>query len=264
MSDEQTASPDTSFNLLADGEWLQLIKIIGLANRINEDYAFRRTILEQLRILIPYESAAFFLTDLSKVSTTPNFFASPIGIDCEEGRLDEYLETAWEDDKIRELLATDESRVIRESDFITSEERRSSPYYAEFLGGRNVLTCTFACPKGPLGSLNLNRKLKDFSDKEVFILEVLEPHITERLSQHRLSDGNQKDFEKFLRDHNITARESEVLTCILQGMSNGEISESLCISPATTRKHLENLYKKAGAKSRLELAVFARKHMRAR
>lgn len=264
MSDEQTASPDTSFNLLTDGEWLQLIKIIGLANRINEDYAFRRTILEQLRILIPYESAAFFLTDLSKVSTTPNFFASPIGIDCEEGRLDEYLETAWEDDKIRELLATDESRVIRESDFITSEERRSSPYYAEFLGGRNVLTCTFACPKGPLGSLNLNRKLKDFSDKEVFILEVLEPHITERLSQHRLSDGNQKDFEKFLHDHNITARESEVLTCILQGMSNGEISESLCISPATTRKHLENLYKKAGAKSRLELAVFARKHMRAR
>ena len=113
MSDEQTAS---SFNLLTDGEWLQLIKIIGLANRLNDDYAFRRTILEQLRILVPYESAAFFLTDLSKVSTSPNFFSSPIGIDCEEGRLEEYLETAWEGDKIRELFPTDESRVIRESD----------------------------------------------------------------------------------------------------------------------------------------------------
>lgn len=261
MSDEQSA---TSFNLLTDGEWLQLIKIIGLANRLNEDYAFRRTILEQLRILIPYESAAFFLTDLSKVSTTPNFFASPIGIDCEEGRLDEYLETAWKDDKIRELVPTDESRVIRESDFVTKEEKQSSAYYADFLGGRNVLTCTFACAKGPLGSLNLNRKLVDFSDMEVFILEVLEPHITERLTQHRLSDGSQRDFEKFLQDHSITAREGEVLSCLLQGKSNGEISEDLCISPATTRKHLENLYKKAGAKSRLELAMFARKHMRVR
>lgn len=260
MPDEQGPQP---INLLTDGEWLQLIKIIGLANRLNEDYAFRRTILEQLRILIPYESAAFFLTDLSKVSTTPNFFASPIGIDCEEGRLDEYLETAWEGDKIRELFPTDESRVIRESDFVSKEEKRSSSYYSDFLGGRNVLTCTFACPKGPLGSLNLNRKLNDFSDKEVFILEVLEPHITERLSQHRLQDGSQKDFEKFLQDHNITAREGEVLSCLLKGMSNGEISEELCISPATTRKHLENLYKKAGAKSRLELAVFARRHMRA-
>ena len=67
-----------------------------------------------------------------------------------------------------------------------------------------------------------------------------------------------------MQDHSITAREGEVLSCLLQGKSNGEISEDLCISPATTRKHLENLYKKAGAKSRLELAMFARKHMRVR
>ena len=126
-----------------------------------------------------------------------------------------------------------------------------------------MLTCTFACPKGPLGSLNLNRKLNDFSDKEVFILEVLEPHITERLSQHRLQGGSQKDFERFLHERNITAREGEVLSCLLKGMSNGEISEELCISPATTRKHLENLYKKAGAKSRLELTVLVRKSVRA-
>ncbi|MEG0375017.1 MAG: helix-turn-helix transcriptional regulator [Raoultibacter sp.] len=259
MPNEQ--SPQT-INLLTDGEWMQLIKIIGLANHINEDYAFRRTILEQLRMLIPYESAAFFLTDLSKASSSPDFFSSPIGIDCEEGRLDEYVQSAWKDDKIRELLPTNESRVIRESDFVSKDEKNKSAYYSEFLGGRNVLTCTFACEKGPLGSINLNRKLHDFADKEVFILEILEPHITERLSQHRLSDGNQKDFDRFTQDHGVTAREGEVLACLLQGMSNGEISESLCISPATTRKHLENLYKKVGAKSRLELALLARKQMR--
>ncbi|MDY2777629.1 MAG: helix-turn-helix transcriptional regulator [Collinsella sp.] len=226
-------------------------------NRIEDDYTLRRSILEKIRILIPYESAAFFLADLFRAKQGPNFFISPIGIDCEAGRLEEYVESAWRHDPMLEFFPLNSSRVFRESDFI-GEDELSRRYYADFLGGRRSMTCTYSCDRGPLGSISLHRTRGDFTDREIFIMEVLEPHITERLSRYRLSDDKQEGIARFLSQHGITVREGEVLACLLDGESNEEISSKLCISPATVRKHLENLYRKTESRSRLDLVLKAR------
>lgn len=51
----------------------------------------------------------------------------------------------------------------------------------------------------------------------------------------------------------FSKRESEIFTILINGKSTKEIAEELCISPETVKKHIQNILKKTGAKSRLEL-----------
>lgn len=48
----------------------------------------------------------------------------------------------------------------------------------------------------------------------------------------------------------LTRREREVLALVSEGMRNAEIAETLWLSPATVRKHLENIYEKLGVHTR--------------
>lgn len=51
----------------------------------------------------------------------------------------------------------------------------------------------------------------------------------------------------------LSPREVEMARAIGRGLSNKEIASELSISPATVRTHIYNLYRKAGARSRVEL-----------
>ena len=62
--------------------------------------------------------------------------------------------------------------------------------------------------------------------------------------------------EKIIDEHHISNREKEILELILQGKSNREIKDILCISIHTVRNHIYNLYQKLGVKSRGQLVHF--------
>jgi DNA-binding CsgD family transcriptional regulator len=51
----------------------------------------------------------------------------------------------------------------------------------------------------------------------------------------------------------LTGRERDMALMIARGLANKEIAAELGISPATVRTHIYNLYRKAGASSRVEL-----------
>lgn len=51
----------------------------------------------------------------------------------------------------------------------------------------------------------------------------------------------------------LTERETEVLECLSAGMTNKRIAEKLFISPFTVKRHIENIYVKLQAGSRVEL-----------
>jgi DNA-binding CsgD family transcriptional regulator len=57
----------------------------------------------------------------------------------------------------------------------------------------------------------------------------------------------------FAEHFGISGRELEIVTGVLEGLSNQAIAERLFISPRTVEKHLYNIYQKAGIKSRLQL-----------
>ena len=56
----------------------------------------------------------------------------------------------------------------------------------------------------------------------------------------------------------VTDREADVLRLVIGGLANKEIAAALRLSPRTVEKHVENLRRKTGTRSRTELAVAAR------
>ena len=58
----------------------------------------------------------------------------------------------------------------------------------------------------------------------------------------------------------LSEREREVLTLIVQGLSNEEIAEQLVISHATARHHVSACLQKLGASNRAQAAALATKH----
>ena len=55
----------------------------------------------------------------------------------------------------------------------------------------------------------------------------------------------------------LTDRECEVLRLVAAGMSNGEIADHLCISPATAKTHVAHLLTKLDARDRVQLVIIA-------
>ncbi len=58
----------------------------------------------------------------------------------------------------------------------------------------------------------------------------------------------------------LTARESQVLELLVQGMGTSEIAGTLTISPSTVRNHVQNILSKLGVHSRLEAITYAYQH----
>ncbi len=61
----------------------------------------------------------------------------------------------------------------------------------------------------------------------------------------------------FLEPLGITRREAEVLADVAEGKTDTEIGIRLRISPRTVKKHLENIFRKLGVKTRTAAALRA-------
>jgi DNA-binding NarL/FixJ family response regulator len=55
----------------------------------------------------------------------------------------------------------------------------------------------------------------------------------------------------------LTERECEVLRLVATGLSNAEIADRLCISPATAKTHVAHLLTKLDARDRVQLVIIA-------
>ena len=66
-------------------------------------------------------------------------------------------------------------------------------------------------------------------------------------------------FESFSVQHDLSAREREVLRLILAEKTNAEIAQALYVTESTAKYHVHNILRKSGVKSRMELiAAYAR------
>jgi len=55
----------------------------------------------------------------------------------------------------------------------------------------------------------------------------------------------------------LSPRETEVLKLLAQGLSNKDIAVKMRLSPATVKRHVENILRKLQLKNRVEAAVYA-------
>jgi two-component system, NarL family, nitrate/nitrite response regulator NarL len=59
----------------------------------------------------------------------------------------------------------------------------------------------------------------------------------------------------------LTRREQEVLRLVLEGDSNRGIAARLSVEPDTVKHHMTSIFNKTGMSNRVELAVFAMRHV---
>jgi two-component system, NarL family, nitrate/nitrite response regulator NarL len=58
----------------------------------------------------------------------------------------------------------------------------------------------------------------------------------------------------------LTLREKNVISCLMQGFPNREISKRLAIAEQTVKNHLRSIFDKVGVSDRLELVLYALHH----
>lgn len=113
--------------------------------------------------------------------------------------------------------------------------------------------------KNKAGFLFLCRaeNLSDFSEKEKYILEIFRKHIS-NMARNAIESTNPefpaaRCFENAVSDFALSNREAEILRLIADGKSNAEICDGLCVSISTVKKHVYNIFNKAGVNSRTQL-----------
>jgi DNA-binding NarL/FixJ family response regulator len=84
----------------------------------------------------------------------------------------------------------------------------------------------------------------------------LSPSIQRRLLE-RLSDPEPRPAEPAEPPDGLTARETEVLVLIADGLSNQEIGRKLHVSTATVKTHINNMFAKTGLKDRAQAVRYA-------
>jgi DNA-binding CsgD family transcriptional regulator len=72
----------------------------------------------------------------------------------------------------------------------------------------------------------------------------------ERHTQHQTRFKAEFKSPRPLEALGLSPREAEILLWTAQGKTNAELGVILSISPATAKKHLENIYQKLGVENR--------------
>lgn len=136
--------------------------------------------------------------------------------------------------------------ALRISDFTTFRQFQKTNYFNEmvgyFSGWRDQAAIAVRLPGKSLG-FALSRD-KVFSDEELLILELLQPHLERIL--HRSTQ-----FLQVTTEHPLTPREREVLHWVVEGKRVGEISIILSISVRTVEHHVRVCLQKLGVETRV-------------
>ena len=84
-------------------------------------------------------------------------------------------------------------------------------------------------------------------------IKRLENMICDLLNASENSSDLSLYLEKAAKNFSLSEREFDVLKLIADGRSNNEISEKIEVSVSTVKKHIYNIFNKAGVNSRTQL-----------
>ena len=224
---------------------------------INDMKQLSNNVLPVLRMMIPFSKGYFVMLDEKGFMDNENSVFVGFDVLSEKKYRDRYFYAEYEMHEFDSDKETAVFRNLRMPDggfreggkFLRSED---IPYEA------GIRIVEEGKVRGILG-LFRNGSLGDFSEKSIYILNIMKRHLENIVRNVYLMDlqnfdiVSSKCFDSAVSDFALSQREAEILRLIADGKSNAEICSGLCVSISTVKKHVYNIFNKAGVNSRTQL-----------
>ena len=247
-------------SVLKEEEWVFLNEITHMIYDTENLNEMRTNVLELLSILIPNSSASFYLGQ----PDGDKLLSDPVTINIPQQDITNYLDYGEKMDYTIPIFKSARPIAYKETDLFESRLREKTDFYNEFLahGLEFPLALCIANEGVCYGALSLfrSKRMGDFSNRDVFILNQLQKHLVTKIRFEYSKGKNDVDHktDNIKLEYCLTTRESEILELILKGFSNQEISCKLFIEEGTVKKHTHNIFYKFSVKNRIQLMRMCR------
>ncbi|MBQ4013764.1 MAG: response regulator transcription factor [Treponema sp.] len=94
-------------------------------------------------------------------------------------------------------------------------------------------------------AISADSTFEEFSESQIALVSMLQNQVESFLFESKIS--------KAAAAFSLSKREAEVLRLVVEGRSNSDIGERLDVSVSTVKKHVYNIFNKAGVYSRTQL-----------
>jgi DNA-binding CsgD family transcriptional regulator len=151
-------------------------------------------------------------------------------------------------------------RAHRISDSMPFARFRASALYADYyrrVGIDHAVALPIHVGDGWLVSFVLNRRGRDFSDREVALLDCMRAPLSHLFGHTRTLERAGIAWRHTVDEPPelpaalpLTARERQALRWVAAGKTDRDIAEIMAISPRTVHKHLQRVYAKLGVETR--------------
>jgi DNA-binding CsgD family transcriptional regulator len=142
------------------------------------------------------------------------------------------------------IMSGEHGPVTAISDVYTPREFKETWLYQEWFRSEGIeheIGVHLSHPPDEIQVVFLSRLHgRDFDDRDHLILRLLRPHLDAALRRIALPTPR------------LTPRETEVLRLVRDGLTDRQIARRLAISEATVGKHLQHVYARTGAQSRVQ------------
>lgn len=138
-------------------------------------------------------------------------------------------------------------------------EERPEVTILALTGRRDAQAVKEAMAAGFAGFLTKDTPLPSFAERIRSALRG-ETVVPQRLETPRIETRTAEEEAAALLAGQLTPREREVLSLLVEGRDNAEIARRLAVSANTVRTHVQSILTKLGVRNRLQAAAFAVRH----
>ncbi len=241
---------------LSSTEWEQIYSFLLECGRANSPDELAETIIDGLRLFVPYDTASVYLLDGSGKICSHHLR----GVDERWNKI--YLAYYIYTDNERYNIFRNTSIVQSPGEVLLNvynwEQVESVEFVPDFVRARGLLhTCGFGLPV-------IGRKVRitfcldrtqsvPFQDKEINLLRMLIPLLRDFHKNFFALNTVPIPNTVKVDQSTLTSRETQIAELLCQSMSPAEISQHLHIAQSTTYKHIANIYAKLNVSSQRQL-----------
>jgi DNA-binding CsgD family transcriptional regulator len=241
---------------LGRADFQAILDFLARVDAVDDETPYGPEVREGLRTLIPCDKVGYDQSDLDArrfADTTP-----------ESADDDAFYWTVGPCPIAEYRSRTADATAARMSDVMGRARWHEHPLYRDYyrpVGLDQVIDLGLSPTRRTYRSLSLYRggDVPDFSERDLQVLELLRPHFRAREARAALmatlrSPVGREAPSADAPDPRLTPREREIVALVAAGRTNAQIAAELWVTPATVKKHLENVYLKLGVGSRAAAA----------